>query len=95
VHLKRLYYLWIKVRIISQFNFQCNIVMTIGIHLRANARSKNYSDKLSDLALWVITQNKTLRIEPVPKPAQIERAQEYFFRTFNVEHAGHDIAGGR
>jgi hypothetical protein len=69
--------------------------MTIGIHLRANARSKNYSDKLSDLALWVITQNKTLRIEPVPKPAQIERAQEYFFRTFNVEHAGHDIAGGR
>lgn len=69
--------------------------MTIGIHLRANARSKLYSDKLADLALWVITQNKNLRIEPVPKPAQIERAQEYFFRSFNVEHAGHDIAGGR
>ena len=69
--------------------------MTAGIHLKANNKADTYSEPLSDLVKQLISVNEKLRIESTTTNEKVKRANELMFKTFNIEHTGHNIAGGR
>lgn len=67
--------------------------MTVGLHLKANNQAETFSEPLKASIKKVISSNKSLRIEATFSPEQAKRANELLFKTFNIEHTGHNIAG--
>jgi hypothetical protein len=68
--------------------------MTLGIHLKANNKADSYSHSYKNLLKQIISANPTLHLEATCDPSKVKRAHDLLFKTYNIEHTGHNIAAG-
>jgi len=70
-------------------------VTTIAIHLRCNSKKKKDGDMeytLEQLVAQIVEEARSqMNLSFVTKKEEVQKAAELIFRTFNIEHTGHNI----